>query len=37
MALYKLQESYSYESCETLLESFEEFVLAEASRKGERF
>lgn len=36
MALYKLQESYSYESCETLLESFEAFVLAEASRKGEK-
>lgn len=36
MALYKLQESYSYESCETLLESFEAFVLIEASRKGEK-
>lgn len=36
MALYKLQESYSYESCETLLESFEAFVLTEASRKGEK-
>ena len=36
MALYKLQESYSYESCETLLESFEVFVLIEASRKGEK-
>lgn len=36
MALYKLQKSYSYESCETLLESFEAFVLIEASRKGEK-
>lgn len=36
MALYRLQESYSAESCETLLESFEAFVLAEASRKGEK-
>lgn len=36
MALYRLQESYSIESCETLLESFEAFVLAEASRKGEK-
>lgn len=36
MALYRLQESYSYESCETLLESFEAFVLTEASRKGEK-
>ena len=36
MALYKLQESYSYKSCETLLESFEAFVLIEASRKGEK-
>lgn len=36
MALYKLQESYSVESCETLLESFEAFVLTEASRKGEK-
>lgn len=36
MALYRLQESYSVESCETLLESFEAFVLAEASRKGEK-
>lgn len=36
MALYKLQESYSCESCETLLESFEVFVLIEASRKGEK-
>ena len=36
MALYKLQESYSCESCETLLESFEAFVLIEASRKGEK-
>lgn len=36
MALYRLQESYSVESCETLLESFEAFVLTEASRKGEK-
>ena len=36
MALYRLQESYSIESCETLLESFEAFVLTEASRKGEK-
>lgn len=36
MALYRLQESYSAESCETLLESFEAFVLTEASRKGEK-
>ena len=34
MALYRLQESV--ESCETLLESFEAFVLTEASRKGEK-
>lgn len=36
MALYRLQESYSVESCETLLESFEAFVLTEASRKDEK-
>lgn len=36
MALYRLQESYSVESCEALLESFEAFVLIEASRKGEK-
>jgi len=36
MALYRLQESYSIESSETLLESFEAFVLTEASRKGEK-
>ena len=36
MALYRLQESYSAESCETLLESFEAFVLTESSRKGEK-
>jgi len=36
MALYRLQESHSVESCETLLESFEAFVLIEASRKGEK-
>lgn len=36
MALYRLQESYSVESCETLLESFEVFILTEASRKGEK-
>lgn len=36
MALYRLQESYSVESCEALLESFEAFVLTEASRKGEK-
>ena len=36
MALYRLQESYSAESCETLLESFEAFILTEASRKGEK-
>lgn len=36
MALYRLQETYSVESCETLLESFEAFVLTEASRKGEK-
>lgn len=35
MALYRLQESV--ESCETLLESFEAFVLTEASRKVKRF
>lgn len=36
MALYKLQESYSVEYCEALLESFEAFVLIEASRKSEK-